>query len=153
MLLITQKIRKLQLQMKLNRTFSKSKASCCRELGAQRSLKLGMKVISMAMLNQDRILKRNLYFALDLMFQPSCCFHLGRIMFFLHQSWNRLRRLQLLPLFLIDSVSCLISLVLIQEFNFDVLYQIATRMVIQYGWGPDDSPTIYHHGNMVFPFL
>ncbi|KAL3651045.1 putative inactive ATP-dependent zinc metalloprotease FTSHI 5, chloroplastic [Castilleja foliolosa] len=25
--------------------------------------------------------------------------------------------------------------------------EIATRMVIQYGWGPDDSPTIYHHGN------
>ncbi|KAG6396848.1 hypothetical protein SASPL_143005 [Salvia splendens] len=24
--------------------------------------------------------------------------------------------------------------------------EIATRMVIQYGWGPDDSPTIYHHG-------
>ncbi|XP_047261034.1 probable inactive ATP-dependent zinc metalloprotease FTSHI 5, chloroplastic isoform X4 [Capsicum annuum] len=27
--------------------------------------------------------------------------------------------------------------------------EIATRMVIQYGWGPDDSPTIYHHGNSV----
>ncbi|XP_052203783.1 probable inactive ATP-dependent zinc metalloprotease FTSHI 5, chloroplastic isoform X2 [Diospyros lotus] len=27
--------------------------------------------------------------------------------------------------------------------------EIATRMVIQYGWGPDDSPTIYHHGNAV----
>nr|GEY63787.1 probable inactive ATP-dependent zinc metalloprotease FTSHI 5, chloroplastic [Tanacetum cinerariifolium] len=26
---------------------------------------------------------------------------------------------------------------------------IATRMVIQYGWGPDDSPTVYHHGNAV----
>lgn len=25
--------------------------------------------------------------------------------------------------------------------------EIATRMVIQYGWGPDGSPTIYHHGN------
>lgn len=25
--------------------------------------------------------------------------------------------------------------------------EIATRMVIQYGWGPDDSPTVYHHGN------
>ncbi|XP_073314829.1 probable inactive ATP-dependent zinc metalloprotease FTSHI 5, chloroplastic [Primulina huaijiensis] len=25
--------------------------------------------------------------------------------------------------------------------------EIATRMVIQFGWGPDDSPTIYHHGN------
>ncbi|VFQ70809.1 unnamed protein product [Cuscuta campestris] len=25
--------------------------------------------------------------------------------------------------------------------------EIATRMVIQYGWGPDDNPTIYHHGN------
>ncbi|CAI9094916.1 OLC1v1030747C1 [Oldenlandia corymbosa var. corymbosa] len=25
--------------------------------------------------------------------------------------------------------------------------EIATRMVLQYGWGPDDSPTIYHHGN------
>ncbi|KAL1560981.1 putative inactive ATP-dependent zinc metalloprotease FTSHI 5, chloroplastic [Salvia divinorum] len=24
--------------------------------------------------------------------------------------------------------------------------EIAARMVIQYGWGPDDSPTIYHHG-------
>ncbi|CAH9137379.1 unnamed protein product [Cuscuta epithymum] len=28
--------------------------------------------------------------------------------------------------------------------------EIATRMVIQYGWGPDDSsPMIYHHGNTV----
>ncbi|XP_027096823.1 probable inactive ATP-dependent zinc metalloprotease FTSHI 5, chloroplastic isoform X1 [Coffea arabica] len=27
--------------------------------------------------------------------------------------------------------------------------EIATRMVIQYGWGPDDSPMIYHHGNAV----
>uniref|UniRef100_A0A1U7W6T7 ATP-dependent zinc metalloprotease FTSH 5, chloroplastic-like n=1 Tax=Nicotiana sylvestris TaxID=4096 RepID=A0A1U7W6T7_NICSY len=27
--------------------------------------------------------------------------------------------------------------------------EIATRMVIQYGWGPDDSLTIYHHGNSV----
>ncbi|GMG99880.1 hypothetical protein Nepgr_001720 [Nepenthes gracilis] len=26
--------------------------------------------------------------------------------------------------------------------------EIATRMVIQYGWGPDDSPAIYYHGNM-----
>ncbi|GER55113.1 ATP-dependent zinc metalloprotease FtsH [Striga asiatica] len=25
--------------------------------------------------------------------------------------------------------------------------EIAIRMVMQYGWGPDDSPTIYHHGN------
>ncbi|KNA05484.1 hypothetical protein SOVF_189840 [Spinacia oleracea] len=25
--------------------------------------------------------------------------------------------------------------------------EIATRMVIQYGWGPDESPTIYYHGN------
>ncbi|XP_057515856.1 probable inactive ATP-dependent zinc metalloprotease FTSHI 5, chloroplastic isoform X2 [Amaranthus tricolor] len=25
--------------------------------------------------------------------------------------------------------------------------EIATRMVIQYGWGPDGSPTIYYHGN------
>lgn len=25
--------------------------------------------------------------------------------------------------------------------------EIATRMVLQYGWGPDDSPTIYHHSN------
>ena len=30
--------------------------------------------------------------------------------------------------------------------------QIATRMVIQYGWGPDDSPTIYHHGTAVLIF-
>ncbi|GJZ54427.1 probable inactive ATP-dependent zinc metalloprotease FTSHI 5, chloroplastic [Tanacetum coccineum] len=29
------------------------------------------------------------------------------------------------------------------------LKQIATRMVIQYGWGPDDSLTVYHHGNAV----
>ncbi|XP_061989422.1 probable inactive ATP-dependent zinc metalloprotease FTSHI 5, chloroplastic [Rosa rugosa] len=27
------------------------------------------------------------------------------------------------------------------------LQQIATRMVIQYGWGPDDSPAIYYHSN------
>ncbi|GAA0147429.1 metalloprotease [Lithospermum erythrorhizon] len=25
--------------------------------------------------------------------------------------------------------------------------EIATRMVIQYGWGPDSSPVIYHYGN------
>ncbi|POO02926.1 AAA-type ATPase [Trema orientale] len=25
--------------------------------------------------------------------------------------------------------------------------EIATRMVIQYGWGPDDSPAIYYHSN------
>lgn len=25
--------------------------------------------------------------------------------------------------------------------------EIATRMVIQYGWGPDNSPTVYHHGD------
>lgn len=25
--------------------------------------------------------------------------------------------------------------------------EIATRMVIQYGWGPDDSPTVYYSGN------
>ncbi|KAL8171854.1 hypothetical protein V2J09_023658 [Rumex salicifolius] len=29
--------------------------------------------------------------------------------------------------------------------------EIATRMVLQYGWGPDDSPAIYFHGNAV-PF-
>ncbi|KVH95811.1 AAA+ ATPase domain-containing protein [Cynara cardunculus var. scolymus] len=27
--------------------------------------------------------------------------------------------------------------------------EISTRMVIQYGWGPDNSPTVYHHGNAV----
>uniref|UniRef100_A0A5B7C2I5 CARD domain-containing protein n=1 Tax=Davidia involucrata TaxID=16924 RepID=A0A5B7C2I5_DAVIN len=27
--------------------------------------------------------------------------------------------------------------------------EIATRMVLQYGWGPDGSPTIYHHSNAV----
>ncbi|KAI3812339.1 hypothetical protein L1987_17046 [Smallanthus sonchifolius] len=27
--------------------------------------------------------------------------------------------------------------------------EIATRMVIQYGWGPDDSPVVYHHGRAV----
>nr|XP_043606226.1 probable inactive ATP-dependent zinc metalloprotease FTSHI 5, chloroplastic [Erigeron canadensis] len=27
--------------------------------------------------------------------------------------------------------------------------EIATRMVIQYGWGPDDNPIVYHHGNAV----
>lgn len=27
--------------------------------------------------------------------------------------------------------------------------EISTRMVIQYGWGPDDSPIVYHHGNAV----
>lgn len=27
--------------------------------------------------------------------------------------------------------------------------EISTRMVIQYGWGPDDSPVVYHHGNAV----
>lgn len=27
--------------------------------------------------------------------------------------------------------------------------EIATRMVIQYGWGPDDNPMVYHHGNAV----
>ncbi|KAG6647320.1 probable inactive ATP-dependent zinc metalloprotease FTSHI 5, chloroplastic isoform X1 [Carya illinoinensis] len=27
--------------------------------------------------------------------------------------------------------------------------EIATRMVLQYGWGPDDSPAIYYHNNAV----
>ncbi|KAI9077967.1 hypothetical protein K1719_040096 [Acacia pycnantha] len=27
--------------------------------------------------------------------------------------------------------------------------EIATRMVMQYGWGPDDSPAIYYHSNAV----
>ncbi|XP_054777160.1 probable inactive ATP-dependent zinc metalloprotease FTSHI 5, chloroplastic [Prosopis cineraria] len=27
--------------------------------------------------------------------------------------------------------------------------EIATRMVIQYGWGPDDNPAIYYHSNAV----
>ncbi|XP_015875583.2 probable inactive ATP-dependent zinc metalloprotease FTSHI 5, chloroplastic isoform X1 [Ziziphus jujuba] len=27
--------------------------------------------------------------------------------------------------------------------------EIATRMVIQYGWGPDDSPAIYYHSNAI----
>ncbi|KAM5568716.1 hypothetical protein ABKV19_016313 [Rosa sericea] len=31
--------------------------------------------------------------------------------------------------------------------------EIATRMVIQYRWGPDDCPAIYHHSNAVFFFL
>ncbi|KAF7817806.1 putative inactive ATP-dependent zinc metalloprotease FTSHI 5, chloroplastic [Senna tora] len=31
--------------------------------------------------------------------------------------------------------------------------EIATRMVIQYGWGPDDSPAIYYHSNAVYTFL
>lgn len=31
----------------------------------------------------------------------------------------------------------------------DVLQQIATQMVIQYGWGPDDSPAIYYTSNAV----
>lgn len=37
-----------------------------------------------------------------------------------------------------------------KEINiFGNLQQIATRMVIQYGWGPDDNPTIYHYNNAV----
>ncbi|KAL9303714.1 hypothetical protein ACSQ67_020977 [Phaseolus vulgaris] len=28
--------------------------------------------------------------------------------------------------------------------------EIATRMVIQYGWGPDDSPAIYYRSNAVY---
>lgn len=38
-------------------------------------------------------------------------------------------------------------------FSIFGVQQIATRMVIQYGWGPDDSPAIYHHSNAVFSFL
>lgn len=33
---------------------------------------------------------------------------------------------------------------------FCSLQQIATRMVIQYGWGPDDSPAIYYRSNAVY---
>ena len=29
------------------------------------------------------------------------------------------------------------------------LLQIATRMVIQHGWGPDDSPAVYYYSNAV----
>ncbi|GLT78028.1 hypothetical protein SLA2020_495780 [Shorea laevis] len=32
---------------------------------------------------------------------------------------------------------------------FALAQEIATRMVIQYGWGPDDSPAIYYHSNAV----
>lgn len=39
----------------------------------------------------------------------------------------------------------------LSDFNWS-LVQIATRMVIQYAWGPDDSPTIYHHGNAVLTY-
>lgn len=34
-----------------------------------------------------------------------------------------------------------------------VLQQIATRMVLQYGWGPDDSPAVYYATNAVTFFL
>ncbi|KAI3827470.1 hypothetical protein L1987_01546 [Smallanthus sonchifolius] len=30
------------------------------------------------------------------------------------------------------------------------LKQIATRMVIQYGWGPVDSPVVYHRGRAIY---
>lgn len=32
------------------------------------------------------------------------------------------------------------------------LRQIATRMVLQYGWGPDDSPAVYYATNAVTVF-
>lgn len=41
-----------------------------------------------------------------------------------------------------------ISLLLIYK-----LLQIATRMVLQYGWGPDDSPAIYYSSNAVLPYF
>lgn len=42
-----------------------------------------------------------------------------------------------------------------RDYSFILIWvqQIATRMVIQYGWGPDDSPAIYYHSNAVFSFL
>lgn len=33
------------------------------------------------------------------------------------------------------------------------LLQIATRMVVQYGWGPDDSPAIYYRTRAVYTFI
>lgn len=51
----------------------------------------------------------------------------------------------------VEDLQCVIlSLILSLLLN---LQQIATRMVIQYGWGPDDSPAIYYHSNAVFFFL
>lgn len=30
---------------------------------------------------------------------------------------------------------------------------MATRMVLQYGWGPDDSPAIYYSSNAVLLYF
>ncbi|KAL9233411.1 hypothetical protein vseg_008418 [Gypsophila vaccaria] len=36
---------------------------------------------------------------------------------------------------------------LLSESELKQAQEIATRMVLQYGWGPDDMPAIYHHGD------
>ncbi|QCE07449.1 cell division protease FtsH [Vigna unguiculata] len=38
---------------------------------------------------------------------------------------------------------------LLSIYEIQQAQEIATRMVIQYGWGPDDSPAIYYHSNAV----
>lgn len=39
------------------------------------------------------------------------------------------------------------------DYNLRRAPQIATRMVLQYGWGPDDSPAVYYATNAVNVFL
>ena len=39
------------------------------------------------------------------------------------------------------------------DYNLRHAPQIATRMVLQYGWGPDDSPAVHYATNAVNVFL
>lgn len=122
----------------------------CRELDAQKSPKQ-VKVPQMEMLNREGTLKRNLYFVLALILHLSFCYHLGKKTYFLHQNCKRLKRLYegtLLWYSFYVIVVRLLIYVVVCSYSFS-LQQIATRMVIQYGWGPDDSTTIYHHSNAV----
>lgn len=134
----------------------------CRELDAQRSLRRGVKALWMPTQNQDLIWKRNLFFALVHILQLSSYFHLGKRISSLLRSWCKHRRLVLGCcafhqvyiilcigfLMMEKNQSCNVQ-ALIDTCNFK---QIATRMVIQYGWGPDDSPAIYYRSGAVFIF-
>lgn len=74
------------LNMFLVKYLQKLGSFFCRESHAPRLVRLEMKVQRTERKNQGHILKKNLYFVLALTLHPSCCFHLGKKMFFLRQS-------------------------------------------------------------------
>lgn len=128
-----------------------------RGLDVQRFQKQKMKVLSMAIWNQGHTSKRNLYFVSVHMLHLSCYFLLGKKISCPHLNLSRHKRL-------VIGYNCnckkfaiftRISWWLIHSWWFlnDCWLQIATRMVIEYGWSPDDSPAIYITSKAVIIYL